>query len=344
MVIGGVAIFGGSGTVWGAAIGAILLVTINRALPILGIPDFWQRAVVGALILGAIVLDRVLAARQARQARRSEGRIMTRHHRDPTTPGRTYAAYARPLWQRLLLTRESAVIALLVAVLAYATSTCRLRRPADHLLPAARHRPDPADRAADDAGDHHRRDRPLGRERGRPEQRAASAILHQDGLSDPGGRAGRPRSSALVCGAFNGFLVAYVGLPSLAVTIGTLALYRGLAVGLLGTKAVTDFPEQWTDLAKQQHRRHAAIPVIVIPFVVLRSLFALLLHFSSFGRGVYDIGLNAEAAHFTGVNVARTKFILFVLVRRRVGASPASTSRCATAAPAATTPPASSSR
>jgi rhamnose transport system permease protein len=62
VVIGGVAIFGGSGTVWGAALGAFLLVTINRALPSLGIEDFWQRAVIGALIL-----DRVLAARQARK-------------------------------------------------------------------------------------------------------------------------------------------------------------------------------------------------------------------------------------------------------------------------------------
>jgi len=66
-VIGGVAIFGGSGTVWGAAIGAYLLFTINRALPILGVPDFWQRAVVGALIIGAIVLDRVLALRSTRK-------------------------------------------------------------------------------------------------------------------------------------------------------------------------------------------------------------------------------------------------------------------------------------
>lgn len=65
-VIGGVAIVGGVGSLWGAAIGAILLLTINRALPILGIPDFWQRAVVGALIIGAIVLDRVLALRQKR--------------------------------------------------------------------------------------------------------------------------------------------------------------------------------------------------------------------------------------------------------------------------------------
>jgi rhamnose transport system permease protein len=65
VVIGGVAIFGGSGTVWGAAIGAVLLVTINRALPILGISDFWQGAVVGALIIGSIVLDRVLSVRRA---------------------------------------------------------------------------------------------------------------------------------------------------------------------------------------------------------------------------------------------------------------------------------------
>lgn len=66
-VIGGVAIAGGTGSLWGAAIGAFLLMTINRALPIVGIQDFWQRAVVGALIIGAIVLDRVLALRQSRK-------------------------------------------------------------------------------------------------------------------------------------------------------------------------------------------------------------------------------------------------------------------------------------
>lgn len=66
-VIGGVAIFGGVGSVWGAAIGALLLLTINRALPVLGVPDFWQRAVVGILIIGAIVLDRVIAVRQHRK-------------------------------------------------------------------------------------------------------------------------------------------------------------------------------------------------------------------------------------------------------------------------------------
>jgi len=64
VVIGGVAIFGGSGSVYGAAIGAFLLITINAALPILGIPEFWQNAVVGVLILGSICLDRFLAQRR----------------------------------------------------------------------------------------------------------------------------------------------------------------------------------------------------------------------------------------------------------------------------------------
>lgn len=66
-VIGGVAVSGGVGSLWGAALGAFLLMTINRALPILGIHDFWQRAVVGVLIIGAIVLDRVLAVRQSKR-------------------------------------------------------------------------------------------------------------------------------------------------------------------------------------------------------------------------------------------------------------------------------------
>ena len=92
----------------------------------------------------------------------------------------------------------------------------------------------------------------------------------------------------------------------------TLALYRGLAVGLLGTKAVTDFTQKWLDLATNTIGT-AKIPVIIIPFIIVAIGFAVLLHFSTFGRGVYDVGLNKEAAHFTGVNVERTKLILFLL-------------------------------
>jgi rhamnose transport system permease protein len=74
VVVGGVAIFGGSGSVYGAALGAALLTTIGSALPVLGITQFWQRAAVGALILAAIGLDRALAVRMARRLRGGKAR------------------------------------------------------------------------------------------------------------------------------------------------------------------------------------------------------------------------------------------------------------------------------
>jgi rhamnose transport system permease protein len=224
---------------------------------------------------------------------------------------RTYASYAKPLWRRVVLTREFAVITLLLVVFFYSRSEIPnfdgpltlyylLLDVAPILLIAL--------------------PMTLIIITGEIDLSVASTVglssvllgdLHEGGMSIP--------AAALVaivvgvlCGAFNGFLVAYVGLPSLAVTIGTLALYRGLAVGLLGTTAVTEFPEKWTDLAKQRIG-DSSYPVIVIPILVLIALFVVLLHFTSFGRGVFDIGLNDEAAHFSGVDVARTKFLLFVM-------------------------------
>jgi rhamnose transport system permease protein len=60
VVVGGVAIFGGSGSVVGAAFGALLLSTINSSLYVLGISSFWDQAIAGALLLGAIALDRAI--------------------------------------------------------------------------------------------------------------------------------------------------------------------------------------------------------------------------------------------------------------------------------------------
>lgn len=73
-VVGGVAIFGGSGSVVGAAIGAVLLTTITSALTALRVDKFWQQAIVGVLILLSIVIDRVVSLRAARRLRVSEAR------------------------------------------------------------------------------------------------------------------------------------------------------------------------------------------------------------------------------------------------------------------------------
>ncbi|HWJ82591.1 MAG TPA: ABC transporter permease [Nocardioides sp.] len=229
-----------------------------------------------------------------------------------TTP-RSYRSYARPAWQRWLLTREAAVIALLVAVFAWSTvNVPNFDGPltlyylfldmAPILLIAL--------------------PMTLVIVTGEIDLSVASVVglssvlvgvFHADlGLSIPLGGLLAIVIGA-IAGAVNGFLVAYVGLPSLAVTIGTLALYRGIAVGLLGTKAVTDFPEKWTDLAKQRIVEGGSYPVVLIPIAVLVVVFAILLHFTSFGRGIFEVGLNDEAARFTGVDVERTKFWLFVM-------------------------------
>jgi rhamnose transport system permease protein len=76
VVVGGVAIFGGSGSVYGAALGALLLAAIRSSLVILQINPFWEQAINGALLLVAIGLDRLLALRVAAQLRkRSSHRV-----------------------------------------------------------------------------------------------------------------------------------------------------------------------------------------------------------------------------------------------------------------------------
>lgn len=115
-----------------------------------------------------------------------------------------------------------------------------------------------------------------------------------------------------LAGLFNGLLVTRMALPSLAVTIGTMALYRGIAVGLLGTTAITTFPKEWTTLAKA-NIPGTPIPMVTILFLILLAAFAILLHFTPFGRGVYAIGLSKEAATFSGMAVARTRVTLFIL-------------------------------
>jgi len=77
VVVGGVAIFGGSGSAVGAAIGALLLQTINSALYVLGISPFWDQAIAGALLLAAVTLDRVISLRLSAALRRRSAGVGT---------------------------------------------------------------------------------------------------------------------------------------------------------------------------------------------------------------------------------------------------------------------------
>jgi rhamnose transport system permease protein len=118
----------------------------------------------------------------------------------------------------------------------------------------------------------------------------------------------------LAAGAVNGLLVTRVGLPSLAVTIGTLALYRGIATILLGPNTVANFPTAYTNLGVN------AVPFTggdltysAAIFVVLAVIFGVLLHATPFGRSIYAMGASTEAARFAGIRVKRIKTVLFMI-------------------------------
>lgn len=114
-----------------------------------------------------------------------------------------------------------------------------------------------------------------------------------------------------VAGALNGLLVAVIGLPSLAVTIGTLALFRGLALVVIGDGAVADFPKELTAFFTSKLGA-SGIPTVMIGVLAVVAFFAVLLHLTPFGRGLPAIGFSKEAARFVGIRVARAKFLLFV--------------------------------
>ena len=113
-----------------------------------------------------------------------------------------------------------------------------------------------------------------------------------------------------VCGFINGFLVTKVGLGSLAVTIGTLALYRGIANGILGENTVNEFPEAYTSFGFDTFGT-SFMPKTMPLIIFFGLLFGFLLHRTPFGRRTLAIGQSQEAARFAGINVVRHKIIVF---------------------------------
>jgi rhamnose transport system permease protein len=118
--------------------------------------------------------------------------------------------------------------------------------------------------------------------------------------------------AGIVLGSVNATLIVRFGLPSLAVTIGTLGLYRGLSYVLLGDGAVTGFPENYRPLATDSIGG-SFLPYATLLVLVVGVLVAVLVHMTTIGRSLYAIGLGAETARFSGIRVNRIKFSLYLL-------------------------------
>jgi rhamnose transport system permease protein len=117
-------------------------------------------------------------------------------------------------------------------------------------------------------------------------------------------------ASGLLAGLNNAFWIAYVGLPSLAVTLAGLIGYRGLARILVEDRAIGNFPLWFNELGQQALIGPLTLSILI--FVLLFVLFAILLHASAFGRLIYVVGSNIEAARYSGVRVGLVKTATFV--------------------------------
>ncbi|SFB60615.1 rhamnose transport system permease protein [Amycolatopsis marina] len=115
-----------------------------------------------------------------------------------------------------------------------------------------------------------------------------------------------------VLGSVNAGLIVKFGLPALAVTIGTLGLYRGLAYVVLGDGAVTGFPEAYRPLATETVAG-TFLPYATVLVLVVGVIVALVVHFTPVGRSLYAIGLGEQTARFSGIRVDRIKITLYIV-------------------------------
>jgi rhamnose transport system permease protein len=116
---------------------------------------------------------------------------------------------------------------------------------------------------------------------------------------------------ATVLGLVNGLLVGLLNLPSLAVTLGTLAAFRGLAYVILGGGSISGLPTDFTNVGGGYIGNE--LPIALLVLLGFALVLGLLLHATRFGRYVFTLGSNREVARFSGIPVARTRVTIFAL-------------------------------
>ena len=114
----------------------------------------------------------------------------------------------------------------------------------------------------------------------------------------------------LVLGMVNGVVVAVLHVPSIVATLGTLSIYRGFVLFVAGGKQVTltDLPAGYTDAARATI---VGIPLFLLIAVVIVAVVAVIMRQTRFGRQVYAVGSNPEAAEILGIRAGLITFVVF---------------------------------
>ena len=296
-VIGGVSILGGTGTVVGALLGAILLQTIGTALVFLHIRAEWFQTVQGSLILLTILLDVYRRSKTSGAGAALAG-----------GGGGGDAASPKFLNWRWLTVQEAVLVGILILVVVVLSfRSDRFLTPAN-LLNQTRFLCEVALLTV-----------PMtfiiilgGIDLSVGSMMALSAVL----LGFSWQSFGFPLWAAVcvalcggtLAGLLNGLVIVYLGVPPLIVTLATLAIYRGLSFGISESRSVNGFPDSFAFWGSGDI---GGLPVQLYLLVGVLIVSALALARTPLGRCVYAIGNNETAARFAGLRVGRIKLLMY---------------------------------
>lgn len=104
---------------------------------------------------------------------------------------------------------------------------------------------------------------------------------------------------SLLCGLFNGFLIAFVGIPAILATLGTMIFYTGIGMAITEGAGVVGFPDQFLFIGAG---KIGILPIPLLIFIVAAGLVALVLNKTTFGQSLYLFGANPIASLFSGIH------------------------------------------
>jgi ribose/xylose/arabinose/galactoside ABC-type transport system permease subunit len=118
-------------------------------------------------------------------------------------------------------------------------------------------------------------------------------------------------ATGAIAGALNGFLVSYLGLNSFVVTLGALSVWGGFALLLSTGRTIprSELPDPFRALGTL---KLGPVPIQIVVLIVVIAIGWYVLNRTKFGREVRAIGGNERAARLMGINVKRSRFLLFV--------------------------------
>jgi simple sugar transport system permease protein len=114
---------------------------------------------------------------------------------------------------------------------------------------------------------------------------------------------------ALLCGALNGYVVVYLGVTPMIATLGTSTLFEGISLNITRGGAISGFPAEFLEIGNGSL---LGIPIPMLVFIVVIIATHLFLERSGFGSAVYMTGSNPRVARYSGINVKRVLFGVYV--------------------------------